>query len=85
MIDWQMERQHPGAQEFGARSTVHRALEGFRSIDLPFGLAVAPALGQRVSDGVDISPDRASEAVDCVNSGLLRVVADSDEAGHAFQ
>jgi len=27
-------------------------------------LAVAPALGQRVSDGVDIPPHRASEAVD---------------------
>ena len=45
VINGQMERQHPGTQEFGARSTVHCALEGFQSIDLPFGLAVAPALG----------------------------------------
>jgi hypothetical protein len=51
MLDGQMKRHHPSAHRFGARATVHRALEGFQSIDLPFGLAVAPALGQRVSDG----------------------------------
>src|ERR1700730_15260293 len=74
VIDWQMNRQLPSAQEFGARPTVHRTLEGFQSIDLPFGLAVTPELGHRVFDGVEISPQRASEAVNCVNSGLLRVI-----------
>jgi len=41
---------------------------------LPFGLTVAPILCQHVPDGVDISPDRARESVDCVNPGLLSVV-----------
>jgi hypothetical protein len=32
------------AEEFGAGATVRRAPDGFRPIDLPFGLAVAPRL-----------------------------------------
>jgi hypothetical protein len=56
VVEGQVDRQHPGSQEFGACATVHRALEGFQSIDRPFGLAVAPALGQRVCHGVEISP-----------------------------
>jgi len=79
-----MERRHPGAQEFGSRSTVHRAVEGFQSFDLPFVLTVAPAFGQRVSDGVNISPDRASETVDRVNPGLLSVVEPDVEVLDVF-
>src|SRR5271166_5598091 len=84
VVDGQVDRQHPGSQEFGACATVHRALEGFQSIDLPFGLAIAPALSQRVSDGVDISPHRASEAVDRVNPGVLRVVEPDIEFLNVF-
>src|SRR5208337_3362265 len=36
-------------REFGSRTTVHRVLEGFQSIDVPFALAVPPTLSQRVS------------------------------------
>jgi hypothetical protein len=71
---WQVKRQHPGAQKFGACSTVHGALQGLQTIDLPLGLAVAPTLCQRVCDGVDISPHRSGEALHCVNSRLLRVI-----------
>jgi hypothetical protein len=69
-----MERQHPGAQELGARATVHSSLEGFQSVDLPLGLAVAPALGQRVPDGVDISPQCADEAPHSVDARALGVI-----------
>jgi hypothetical protein len=41
---------------------------------MPFGLAIAPALGQRVCDGVEISTHRSSEALRCVDAGLLRVI-----------
>jgi len=74
VLNRQVERQHPGAQEFGACATVHRALEGLQSIDVPFGLAIAPAFGQRVCDGVEISPHCSSEALHCVDAGLLRVI-----------
>jgi hypothetical protein len=84
VINGRTERQHPGTQEFGARATVHRTPERFQSIDSPFGLAVAPALGQRLSDGVDISPDRASEAVDRVKPGLLRIVESDVEFMDVF-
>ena len=47
-------------------SAVYRALEGFQSIDMPFGLAVAPALSQRICDGVEISPQSSGEALHCV-------------------
>jgi hypothetical protein len=55
-----------------------------QSIDLPFGLAVAPGFSQRVSDGVDISPDRASEAAYRVNPRLLRVVESDIEFLNVF-
>jgi hypothetical protein len=35
---------------------------------VPFGLAIAPAFGQRVCDGVEISPHRSSEALHGVES-----------------
>jgi hypothetical protein len=41
---------------------------------LAFGLAITPQLGHGVFDGVEISPQRASETVHCVNSGLLGVI-----------
>src|SRR5271166_1792401 len=84
VVDGQVDRQHPGSQEFGACATVHRALVGFQSIDLPFGLAVAPALGQRVSDSVDVSPNRAREALHCVNSRLLRIIEPDVEFLNVF-
>ena len=37
-------------------------------------MSIAPALGQRVSDGVDIPSDRASKSLDRINPGLLRIV-----------
>ena len=52
-------------------------------MDLPFGLTVAPTC-QRVPDGVDISADRASEAVHRVNSGLLSVVEPDVEFPDVF-
>jgi hypothetical protein len=41
---------------------------------VPFDLAIAPAFGQCVCDGVKISPHRSSEALRCVDAGLLRVI-----------
>src|SRR5580698_2997231 len=66
-------RQHPGAYEFCARASVHRALEGFQTIDLPFGLAVAPTFGQRVPDRVNILPQRSNEALHRVEAGSMGI------------
>jgi hypothetical protein len=41
---------------------------------MPFALAIAPAFGQGVCDGVEISPHRSSEALHGVDAGLLRVI-----------
>ena len=62
VLEMQRCRQHPGAYEFCARASVHRALEGFQTIDLPFGLAVAPTFGQRVSDRVNILSQRSARS-----------------------
>src|ERR1700677_4811942 len=74
VINRRVERQHSGSYQCGACATVHRALEGLQTIDLPLSLAVAPPLGQRVCDGVDISPHRSNEALHGVESRLLRVI-----------
>jgi hypothetical protein len=65
-------------------STVHAALEGLQTIDLPLGLAVAPTLYQRVCNGVEISPHRSSEALHCVDAGLLRVIEPDVEFLNVF-
>jgi hypothetical protein len=51
---------------------------------VPFGLAIAPAFGQRVCDGVEISPHRWSEALHCVDVGLLRVIKPDPEFLNVF-
>ena len=71
VLEMQRCRQHPGAYEFCARASVHRALEGFQTIDLPFGLAVAPTFGQRVPDCVNILPQRSNEALHRVEAGSM--------------
>jgi hypothetical protein len=48
------EREHPGAQQFGAGSAVHGSLQGLEPIDLSFGLAIAPTLEHCVPDGVKV-------------------------------
>jgi hypothetical protein len=68
VLNRRMERQHSGSEQFWACTTVHSALEGLQSIDLPLGLAVAPAFRQRVCDCVEISSHRPDEALHCVNS-----------------
>ena len=71
VLEMQRCRQHPSAYEFCARASVHRALEGFQTIDLPFGLAVAPTFGQRVPDRVNILPQRSNEALHRVEAGSM--------------
>jgi hypothetical protein len=41
-------------QKFWAGPTIHGSFESFQSIDLPFRLAIAPMLSDRVSHGVDV-------------------------------
>lgn len=69
-----MERQHPGTQEFGARATVHGSLESFQSVDLPLGLTVTPAVGQRIPDSVDIAPQCSDKTPHSVEAGALCVI-----------
>jgi hypothetical protein len=48
------EGTHPRAEQGGAGSPIHCALEHFQPIDLPFGLTVAPWLANRVAHCADI-------------------------------
>jgi len=57
-----MHQSQSGRQEFNACTAIQCAFERFQPVDLSFGLAIAPAFGQRVFDCGDISPQRASEA-----------------------
>ena len=84
VLEMQRCRQHPGAYEFCARASVHRALEGFQTIDLPFGLAVAPTFGQRVPDRVNILPQRSNEALHRVEAGSMGVFKPCVEFHVAF-
>ena len=52
---------------------MHRSFESFQAIDLSLRLAVAPGLNDRVSHGVDISLQRASETLHRVQARLLGV------------
>ena len=84
VLEMQRCRQHPGAYEFCARASVHRALEGFQTIDLPFGLAVAPTFGQRVPDRVNILPQRSNEALHRVEAGSMGIFQPRVEFHVAF-
>ena len=84
VLEMQRCRQHPGAYEFCARASVHRALEGFQTIDLPFGLAVAPTFGQRVPDRVNILPQRSNEALHRVEAGSMGIFEPRVEFHVAF-
>jgi hypothetical protein len=44
-----------------ARAAEHGSLEGFQSVDLAFGLASAPWLGDGVPDGVDVAAQHPRE------------------------
>jgi hypothetical protein len=50
-----IEGEHSRAQEFDFRAAVHGALESRQPIDLTFGLAAAPWLGNGVPDGLDVA------------------------------
>jgi hypothetical protein len=49
-----LQRQQSGMQKFWAGPTIHGSFDSFQSIDLPFRLAIAPMLSDRVSHGVDV-------------------------------
>jgi hypothetical protein len=70
-----VDRQHPRPQEFGAGSAVHSALEGLETVDLPFGLAVAPRQLDGVPDGIDVASYGPPETLHANNAGALRIVS----------
>ena len=53
-------------------------------IDLSLSLVIALEFDQGVFEGVDIWPQWASEAVNCVNPGLLRVIEPDVEFLNVF-
>jgi len=59
----QLQRKQARAEEFGPSSTIHCSFERFQAVDLPFRLAVAPWLSDRISHCVDVSLRRASETL----------------------
>ena len=70
VLEMQRCRQHPGTYDSVARASVHRALEGLQTIDLP-AVGVAPTFGQRVPDRVNILPQRSNEALHRVEAGSM--------------
>ena len=61
-----------------------RASKRFQSIDLSFGLSVAPTFGQYVSDGIDIASQSAGEPLYGVHYGAMRVTKSTFESLSVF-
>jgi hypothetical protein len=59
------EGEHACAQLLDACATIHRSLEGFQSVDLPLGLAIAPCLCDCVLHGVNVSMKNPRKSFYC--------------------
>ena len=64
-------------QKFGPSSAIHGSFKSFKAVDLPFRLAVAPMLSDRVSHGVNVPAQCAGEPLHRVESRLLCVLQPS--------
>ena len=49
-----LQRHHASAEQIDAGAAIHGSLEGLQFVDLPFGLPVAPRLGDSVSNGLQV-------------------------------
>src|SRR3954452_13090918 len=61
-----LEWQYAGAKQFDAGSAIHGALQCLEPVDLAFGLAVAPWLGDRVLHRRQILPQCMHEATHAI-------------------
>ena len=66
------QRQEPRAQEGHARATVHLASNGLQPIDMAFHRTIAPRLGDRAFDGVEVVSQLADEALQRTDAGRVR-------------
>jgi hypothetical protein len=60
-------------QKFWASPAKRCPLKSLEPADLSFRLAVAPALSDRISHGVDISSQGAGKPLHCIEAGLMHV------------
>jgi hypothetical protein len=69
-----VERKHSRPEQVWAGSTVHRALQGLQSVDLAFGLTIAPLHFDRIPDRVNVPVQGTSEPHDGRQVRFNRVV-----------
>ena len=69
-----VEGQHSCPEQVWAGSTVHRALQGLQSVDLAFGLTIAPLHFDRIADRINIPVNGAGEPHDRCKVRFDRVV-----------
>jgi hypothetical protein len=69
-----VERKHSSPEQVWACSTVHRALQGFQSVDLAFGLTIAPLHFDRIADRINVSVNGAGEPYEGYKVSFDRVV-----------
>ena len=69
-----VKRKHSSPEQVWAGSIVHRALQGLQSVDLAFGLTIAPLHFDRIADCIDVSVYGASEPHDGCKVRFDRVV-----------
>src|SRR5208283_5937603 len=79
-----LERKHARAEEFWPSPAIHRSLERFQAVDLPFRLAVAPRLSDRASHRVEVSLQRASKTLHRIEARNLGVFQPDAELANAL-
>ena len=59
-----VQREHSGPEQVRAGSPIHRALQGLQSVDLAFGLTIAPLHFDRIPDRINVSVQGSGEPHD---------------------
>jgi hypothetical protein len=59
-----VQREHSGPEQFWAGTPIHRALQGLQSVDLAFGLTIAPLHFDRIPDRINVSVQGSGEPHD---------------------
>jgi hypothetical protein len=69
-----VERKHSSAEQVQAGSTVHCAFQGLHSVDLAFGLTIAPLHFYRIAERINVLVNGAGEPHDRRKVSFYRVV-----------
>ena len=68
-----LQRHHPSAEQLNTGAAIHGSLEGLQSVDLSFGLPVAPGLRHSVPHRLQVLAYRLRKTLHCVDPRRARI------------